>query len=418
MPIMYVNPAPRRRRRRNVRRRAMGLRRYNPAAKKATKRKKRASAKRMVTQTISTPSGPMTIAAAPGITVSAKPRRKAKARKTTRRAKARKTVARKTVARKTTRRAKARKTVARKTTRRAKARKTTRRAKARKTMRRRRTMSVSIVARANPRRRRRRRPNPHRYRMHHRRRMANRRRRNPDIGMLKSIVMKALPIGGGFLVGRVATVGVSSLLGRLPVPAMAMGPVSSVAVLAAGAWVTGLKAMPGVVAKHRSSLLVGLALNALEKVVAAVMPSSLKARLGMGDTADYGRALAEYIQIGAAPPLDDRITMNEYVAVDDYVAVDGLGSLGSLGAMQDLAEYRQDLGFTQELGMEQDLGVFEDRHLGGTHRAAMLAPVPQKKYLAPVPARSFTGTVPSIGGDYDADAEVYTGIFSHGGLEG
>jgi len=111
--------------------------------------------------------------------------------------------------------------------------------------------------------------------------------------------------------------------------------------------------------------------------------------------------LSEYVAIGAAPPIQDNITLADYVQV---------------------GEYEQDLGMEQDLGLEQDLGVLEqdlgsdfaDRHLGGVSRSSMQAPVGTMKYLAPVPPRSFTSPVPSFNDNFDNPDRLYTGNFSGG----
>ncbi len=144
----------------------------------------------------------------------------------------------------------------------------------------------------------------------------------------------------------------------------------------------------GALRKWREGIMIGLGINLVDKVLKAISPDA---------AAMFG--VSEYIAVGAAPPIDDNLTLSEYVAVGEYE--------------QDLGA-EQDLGFEQEMGLEQDLGDFTDRNLGGLSRSAMVAPVQSMKFLAPVPARSFTSAVPGVGPGFDEHGKLYTGIFAGG----
>jgi hypothetical protein len=203
---------------------------------------------------------------------------------------------------------------------------------------------------------------------------------------------QVLPIAGSLYAARLIS---GKLAGRIPglgaIPENMRSPALAVGLLVAGHFGTKkVKALR----KHRYPIMIGLGLNAIDKLLSAFAPASVKEMVGVG----------EYVQIGdyyPAPPLQDNITLAEYVAVDDYVQI---------GDME------------QDLGMEMDLGLLEagmgddfaDRHLGGVSRSSMTAPIGRMDYRAPVPARSFTKAVPHITDNFDNPDRLYTGIFGGG----
>jgi len=238
-----------------------------------------------------------------------------------------------------------------------------------------------------------------------------RRRSNPNGNGIMAIVMKhALPIAGSLYVSRLVS---GKLSGRIPgfdrVPEQFRQPV-----LAGGLVVVGHIATTKVrpLKKHRVGIMTGLVINAIDKVLGAFAPANVKSMFGISNYGEdiYGPALSDYVAVNGAPPIQDDITLADYVAVDDYVSIgeyDGEGLETELGMMQDL-------GMHQDLGVEMDLGDFANRRLGGVTRSAMAAPIGEKRYLAPVPARSFTKEVPRFSAGFDDSNKLYTGIFSGG----
>lgn len=187
--------------------------------------------------------------------------------------------------------------------------------------------------------------------------------------------------------------------GLTAIPERARGTVMSGAVLGAGYFLMYAKKGPKLFKKQRDQIMVGFGINFADKLLKAVAPT-VATQVGVGDYVQIGDYVSvdDYVSIGAAPPLQDNITLAGY---------EGSGLEADLGLYQDL-------GLEQDLGVEMDLGGddFADRHLGGVHRWQMQAPIGHKKYLAPVPPRSFTKEVPHISDAFDKDARLYTGIFS------
>jgi len=214
--------------------------------------------------------------------------------------------------------------------------------------------------------------------------------------MLIDLAKQALPVLAGFygarlLVSKVGPMipGVSAL-GTLAGPALAVGTVIGV---------NYATKKIGALAKHRSSLMLGAGLSALDALISAFAPASIKSLIGMSDV--YDRALGDYVAVGdyvqlGATPLNDRITMSDYVAVGG----DGV---------------EQELGLDQELGVEEELGSLDpNAKLGGVMQGSMLAPLPTKQLLGAIPARSFTTSIQPAGTGYDASDDVMAGIFAGG----
>lgn len=237
----------------------------------------------------------------------------------------------------------------------------------------------------NPGRRRRRRRSSGR-RSHRRgmRRYASRRRsyrRNPG-GMLMDLAKRALPALGGFYLTRVVVAKVGPMLDSL---GAIKGPV------VAAATVFGLNIATtkvAALAKHRTELMLGAGVSLLDQVITAFAPASVKQMIGLSDYVQMG----DYIGIGATP-LNDRMTLSDYVAVGG----DGV---------------EEELGLEEELGVEEELG--NDMLGGVASGASLLAPVPTKSFVQPIPTRSFTMNIPKATTAYDNPSDLYGGIFNGG----
>ncbi len=141
-------------------------------------------------------------------------------------------------------------------------------------------------------------------------------------------------------------------------------------------------------AKHRTELMLGSALSALDSLIQAFAPASLKSLVGMSDYV----AVGDYLAVGAIP-LDDQMTMSDYVAV------------GGDGVMEEL-------GLEEELGVEEELG--NDLMGGMPSGAGIMKTIPSQRFMQPIPARSFTRQIPAAGGGYDNPNQLYGGIFNGG----
>jgi hypothetical protein len=240
--------------------------------------------------------------------------------------------------------------------------------------------------RRNPRRRYRRNPRRHyrrnprrRYRRNPRRRHY---RRNPG-NMILDLAKRAVPV----LAGMYGTRLVASKIGPMIPGVSALGSLTS-PVLAVGTML-GLNFLSGkvsIIAKHKNELLIGAALSALDSLVSAFAPASVKSLVGMSDYVQMG----DYLAVGAVPPINDSMTLSDYLAV------------GSDGV-------QEELGLEEELGIEEELG---NDLLGGMSTGALVKRVPTQNFLTPVPARSFTKAVPGAGTAFDNPNQLYTGIFS------
>lgn len=173
----------------------------------------------------------------------------------------------------------------------------------------------------------------------------------------------------------------------LPVSSLGslQGPVMSIAALIV-THIATKKIAP--LAAHRDELMIGSALSAIGSVVTAFVPS-LGAMVGLSDYVQMG----DYIAVGGAPPLNERITLSDYVAVGG----DGV---------------QEELGLEEELGVEEELGNVLLGGLPGPTSGGLMKQVPSQAFIAPVPARSFTKQIPAAGAQYDASADIYSGIFS------
>jgi hypothetical protein len=231
----------------------------------------------------------------------------------------------------------------------------------------------------NPRRRRRRRARG--YGRRYRRRSY---RRNPG-GFLIDLAKRALPVLVGFygtrlIVNKIGPMipGVSAL-GTLQGPVLALGGVVGMNVLTKKV---------GALAKHRNELMMGSMFQALDSLIHAFAPPSVKALVGMSDYVSVG----DYFAVGATP-LNDQMTMSDYIAV------------GSDGV-------EEELGIEEELGVEEELG--NDLLGGVAGGAGIMKTVPSQRFLAPIPARSFTRNIPAAGPGYDNPNQLYGGIFNGG----
>ena len=241
-------------------------------------------------------------------------------------------------------------------------------------------------------------------------------------GGIKDAVMKAVPIAAGFLgskfiagTGAKYIPGVQSLnvggydLSQPAMHALAVGVVH---------YGTKAKFAPKIVKSNRDGLMLGAGLGLLNSIVQTFAPDQVKELLGMSTAATFAPVTAPapaaqegyltvdgYVTVGDAPPIDDDITLSDYLQVGEFQSEMGMleSELGMIEA--DLGSVEADLG---------NVGGFANRHLGGVHRNSMLRPVGHQPMLAPVPARSFTGAVPGVSDSFDNKAGLYTGIFSGG----
>ena len=249
------------------------------------------------------------------------------------------------------------------------------------------------------RRRRKRRSSRRRGRRAHRRYGRRRYRRNPGLGGifggLVDLAKQALPVlaglyGSRFLVAKLGGFVPVGALGALAQPALAIGAVIGL---------NYATRKVSFLAKHRTPLMLGAGLAALDAFAKAFAPASVKGLFGIGDI--YDQAMGEYVSVGdylsvGGDPIDDDIAMSDYIAV------------GSDGVEEELGLVEQELGVSEELG--NDL-------LGGVSQGSMLAPVTQRQFLQPVPARSFTRDIRNAGEGYDNPQTLYQGVF-RGGLFG
>ena len=169
--------------------------------------------------------------------------------------------------------------------------------------------------------------------------------------------------------------GVASL-GTIAGPALAVGTV------------VGLNFLTKKVAflgRHKDAIMLGSALSALDALVQAFAPASVKSMVGMSDYIQMG----DYIQTGAVP-INDSMTLADYIQT---------------GAVE------EELGLEEELGVEEELG---NDLLGGVSSTSLMKTVPQQAFLTPVPARSFTKQIPPAGSSYDNPGQLYGGIFNGG----
>jgi hypothetical protein len=214
--------------------------------------------------------------------------------------------------------------------------------------------------------------------------------------MLVDLAKQALPVlaglyGAKFIANKLGPLvpGVSSL-GTFARPALAVGIVLGL---------NFATKKVGALAKHRTGLMLGAGLAALDSLVSAFAPASVKTMLGVGDI--YDQAMGEYVAVGdyvqmGAEPIDDDIAMSDYIQV---------------GAEEELGAAEEELG----MGVEEELG---NDLLGGVSQSSLMKIVPQRKFLEPVPARSFTKNIRNAGQGYDNPGSLYQGIFMGGGVFG
>ncbi len=199
------------------------------------------------------------------------------------------------------------------------------------------------------------------------------------------LAKRAVPVllsfyGTRLLVSRIGPMipGVASL-GTLQGPALAVGSVIGL---------NYLTTKVGALAKHKTEIMLGATLSALDSLFQAFAPASVKAMIGMSDYV----SMSDYVAVGATP-LNDRMTMSDYIAVGG----DGV---------------EEELGLEEELGVEEELG---NDLLGGMPGAAsLMKQVPTMRFMQQIPARSFTQPIPAAGTAYDNPNQLYNGIFNGG----
>lgn len=212
--------------------------------------------------------------------------------------------------------------------------------------------------------------------------------------MLIDLAKRAAPVliglyGARLLVSKLGPKipGVSAL-GTFQGPALAIGTVllTSYATKKVGA-----------LAKYRSEILLGTGLAALDALISAFAPASVKSMIGVGDV--YDRALGEYVQMGeyienvaGARPVNDG--MGEYVQ---------------------LTGAEEELGLDEELGLEEELGLGDQGSYGeGVTHQDNLHAIPSQPYLTPVPQRSYVKPIGPASTMQDNPRSYYTGIFAGG----
>lgn len=217
-------------------------------------------------------------------------------------------------------------------------------------------------------------------------------RSNPG-GVIMDTLKAAASVAIPLYAARAVSFGIA---GRIPglnrVPSQFQGTVMAFLLGVAGHFATK---KIGRLAKYRGHIMLGLGLNFLDNVLSAVAPASIKTRIGLGDV--YADGLGDYVEVGAQP-IDDDMTLSDYVEVGDYIEV---GAEEELGATVE-----------EELGLEEELGA--DAYLGGVQQSSMLAPIARTSALQSVPARSFTRQVPRAGAGYDNPRQLYGGVFAGG----
>lgn len=224
-------------------------------------------------------------------------------------------------------------------------------------------------------------PNPGRKR----RRRRSKLRRNPSVASIKSALTAVLPTIGGFMVARVFTKRVAPLIPGLNMAGKFADTVVALVGLVAADFATNKVTQ---LSKYKTGIVAGFALNAVESAMRALLPESVKAKIGLSD----------YVQLNGA--MYDRGAISDYVQLDgnsmgEYVEMPGDGSSGGgyIDVEQDLAGVRADLAG----------GVYEE--LGG-----LRSPVQTVRRIGGVPAMSYTGDV-GMATEED-DASLYTGVFS------
>ena len=277
------------------------------------------------------------------------------------------------------------------------------------------TTKRSTPSRQAPRKRRR---SPARRRATVRRSSSKRRRfrRNPASlgGGLALIAKQAIPIASSLYLSRIA----SRKLGQLDIPVVPdrlQAPAVASLLFGAGHFATKSKQLR----KWRTGVLVGLGLNLIDSLVSAFAPQSVKSMFGLAgaDTDIYGPALSDYVAMDdyvaleGAPPIENHLTLSDYVAVGD--SDDGLGLEADLGSFeQDLGGIEEDLGDAYEdLGRTDD---FANRRIGGVNRRMLTAPINYKHSRGTIPSRSFSRPIRPASSDFDEPGQLYTGNFSGG----
>lgn len=202
---------------------------------------------------------------------------------------------------------------------------------------------------------------------------------------LLNAAKKALPVLASIIGIRAITKLVSP---RIPIQlGTFQGPVVAAGMMLGVHFASGKVAF---LRKHQDAIMLGAGINLVESLISAFAPASLKSAIGMGGLSDYV-AVSDYLAYPGGSPIDDRLTLNDYVQV-------GL---------------EEELGLDQELGIDQQLGGWSGQgQLGGSK--AMLAPIGHQSFMSAVPNRSFTEQVPDAGAGYDEPDILYTGVFGGG----
>jgi hypothetical protein len=217
-------------------------------------------------------------------------------------------------------------------------------------------------------------------------------RSNPGLGGMMDVLKKAVPVAASLYLTRFIINKVSPMIPGVD----KLGAFSKPAVSAGMVVAAHFGTRKGPLVKWRDQILLGTSLNLVDSLMSAFAPADVRGMFGLGAGGLYDNGLSEYVETGdylqvGAQPIDDDIALSDYVTVS--------GAEEELGMLE------------QELGVEEDLG---DDRLGGVSRGSMLRAVPSMSFEAPVPTRSFTRQVQRAGGGYDNPNVLYTGIFADG----
>lgn len=247
----------------------------------------------------------------------------------------------------------------------------------------------------------------HKMRSNPRRRRSRRRgRRNPSLSGLTGTLMGALKVGAPLaasfyltkmLINKVgpSIPGLNSLPMQMQAPALATGMV----------FLANFATRKGPLAKYRMGIMAGVSLNLVDTLVRSFAPDSVKAMFGLGDSGMYDQAMGEFVTVGdylqvGTTPIDDDI------ALSDYVEMSGVEE--ELGALQ------EELGVEEELGNGSPFGDSGPNRLGGVGQSTMMKALKASSAVGVVPQRSFIKNVPHAGAGYDNPSALYTGIFGGG----
>jgi hypothetical protein len=205
--------------------------------------------------------------------------------------------------------------------------------------------------------------------------------------MLIDLAKRAVPLLLSFYGSKIVVRQLAPMIPGLSSLGALAGPLASVGLLFGANFATK---KVGLLAKHKTEIMLGAAGAVIESAIQAFAPASVKALVGMSDYIQMG----DYVAVGGAPPINDSMTLSDYIAVGG----DGV---------------EEELGLEEELGVEEELGndLLGGLSSGGT---GIMKMIPTQRFVQPIPARSFTKQIPAAGSSYDNPNELYNGIFGGG----